>query len=119
MVTISLLVALPPPLPPPRRVPHFGNGGAAALDNAAAAALRMGLVKPGGHIVCLERFSNTLGVHVTEAGLQEAGEAVRCARRKAGGWGCGGAACRFRGAIRPRVAPAARVCPRPHRPSLC
>ncbi|GBF94889.1 pyruvate kinase [Raphidocelis subcapitata] len=50
-------------------VPHLGTStGGAALDSAAAAALRMGLVAPGGHIVCLERFSNSLGVQVIQAG---------------------------------------------------
>lgn len=56
------------------RVPHLGaSNGGAALDSAAAAALRMGLVAPGGHIVCLERFSNSLGVQVIQAGVDAGG----------------------------------------------
>lgn len=67
----------------PRRVPHIGSSGGAALDTATAAALRMGLVRPGGHVVCLERFSNSLGVHVIEAGAAAGaraclGASIRC-----------------------------------------
>lgn len=69
-------------------MPHIGSGGGDALDSATSAALRMGLVAPGGHVVCLERFSNSLGVHVVEAGSTAGGRGWVCAWCRLYLWVC-------------------------------